>query len=133
MTEMQELRFLYLPDDILRVISEYCGLTSRCAVTCTNSAVPNPGSLRKFTLRMTQFRSIHLQVNIKEIEYERHIVILNSVRSVFLYDAKIKDSVEFSMGESAASNSNVDVAEFMQHLVFRIIGTRWSHELNIRW
>ena len=106
MTEPQEVRLFHLPDDMLTAISEYCDLTTRCAVTCTNStalssvllgrvALSMEASERflkdtRFRLRMSRRvvkpdRNIHLQVHIKEIMEDPHIVILNSVRSVFLF------------------------------------------------
>ena len=41
MTELKTPRLLSLPDDMLRLISEFCDLTTRCAVTCTNSTALN--------------------------------------------------------------------------------------------
>ena len=101
-----QIRLLNLPDDMLRVISEYCDLTTRCAVTCANSAALTSVLLGKVTLskegserflKDNQFRSrisrrvvtpdrnLHLQVKIKENVFDPRIKILNSVRSVLLY------------------------------------------------
>ena len=106
MAEPEELSLFDLPDDMLREISEYCDLPTRCAVTCTNStalnsvllgsvALSKDGSERflkenRFRLRIcrrvvTPSRNLHLQVQIKEIEKEAHVEIMNSVHSVFLY------------------------------------------------
>ena len=111
MTEVKKPRLLSLPDDMLRLISEFCDLTTRCAVTCTNSTALNSvllgwvslnerGSERflenkEFRLRICQrvatpHRNLHLEVEISKVKSKRNVEILNSVRSVLLYAVNIK-------------------------------------------
>ena len=104
MSELQQLVLLNLSDDILQVISEFCDLPTRCAVTRTNSALK---SVFLGSVTLTEFMSekflkhdlfrrrictrvllpssnLHLQVKIKKFT-DSEIDILSSVGSVFLY------------------------------------------------
>ena len=104
MIQPRHLGLCNLPDDVLRVISEYCDWNSRLAVTCTNSKLKSLflGSVKldqqssnKFLLdekfrrrirsRVVMPRSnLHLEVEIRNFS-RREIAILNSVRSVSVH------------------------------------------------
>ena len=99
----QPLCLSRLPEDMVRAISEYCNLPTRCAVTCTNLMLSSvflgrvtlteKGSekflidkdfrqrLRKRVLRSSS--NLILQVRIEKFT-DSQIDILNSVRSVFV-------------------------------------------------
>ena len=52
MAELHRLSLFELPDDMLRVILEFCDLTTRCAVACTNAAALNSVLLGSVLLSM---------------------------------------------------------------------------------
>ena len=98
MIETHKLSLLNLPDDMLRVISEYCDLPTRCAVSCTSSTALNSVLLGREALskegserflqdnqfRMRISRRVVTPARIDDEDYDAQIAILNSVRSVEL-------------------------------------------------